>query len=352
MTTERPIDYAPLREQWSSGTVFHFAEKLRRRPEYAHWGLTRGALWFPILSLAVLSAFWIATIWTLVDGTGRSHWSAAEILAYVFGLLVVLVIYLGLAFWVLESVFVGDRRLALIRLLEFCKINGLQYLPVADSDYPGRRFAGVFVRDEVRAPDGSFTYGMRAVPGKQGHRSTGIPVGWFLAVPLERPLPHMVLAAPGSPLDAKVDGVRLSLEGDFDRHFDLVVPSGYERDALYVFTPDLMALLIDHAAGCSAEVVDDHVLFYPPFPARQTVLDDEEFHRTLIGIAGTVGRKAASRSVNYRDDRSDAPNHRIGADGRRLRHVVTIGSLALPLLIGVVPLLVLLGGAILEGLGL
>ena len=35
----------------------------------------------------------------------------------------------------------------------------------------------------------------------------------------------------------------LSLEGDFDRYFTLYCPKEYERDALYVFTPDLMALL-------------------------------------------------------------------------------------------------------------
>ncbi|MEO7546479.1 MAG: hypothetical protein ABIT21_09370 [Terrimesophilobacter sp.] len=49
----------------------------------------------------------------------------------------------------------------------------------------------------------------------------------------------------------------LSLEGDFDKHFTLYCPKEYEHDALYVFTPDLMTRLIDHAAGYDVELVDD-----------------------------------------------------------------------------------------------
>ena len=39
----------------------------------------------------------------------------------------------------------------------------------------------------------------------------------------------------------------LSLEGDFNRYFTLYCPRQYERDALYVFTSDLISLLNDEA---------------------------------------------------------------------------------------------------------
>src|SRR6478609_9747463 len=55
---------------------------------------------------------------------------------------------------------------------------------------------------------------------------------------------------------------RLSLEGDFDRHFTLYCPEGYEQDALYLFTPDIMARFIDHAAQLDVEIVDDWLFLY------------------------------------------------------------------------------------------
>ncbi len=55
---------------------------------------------------------------------------------------------------------------------------------------------------------------------------------------------------------------KLSLEGDFDRYFSLYCPQGYERDALYLFTPDIMARFIDNAAALDVEIVDDWLFLY------------------------------------------------------------------------------------------
>jgi hypothetical protein len=89
----------------------------------------------------------------------------------------------------------------------------------------------------------------------------------YVVMRLDRALPHIVLDATrndrtlGSSIPMPIArDQRLSLEGDFDRHFRLYCPTGYERDALYVMTPDLMALLIDDAGDLDAEIVDD--LFY------------------------------------------------------------------------------------------
>ena len=67
----------------------------------------------------------------------------------------------------------------------------------------------------------------------------------------------------GSNLPATFDrDQRLSLEGDFDQHFSLYCPEGYEQDALYLFTPDIMARFIDHAAALDVEIVDDWLFLY------------------------------------------------------------------------------------------
>jgi hypothetical protein len=90
----------------------------------------------------------------------------------------------------------------------------------------------------------------------------------YVAVKLSTPLPNIVLDAVGNnglfgSLPAALDGSqRLSLEGDFDRTFTLYCPSGYEADALYLFTPDIMARFVDHAAALDVEIVDDWLFLY------------------------------------------------------------------------------------------
>lgn len=88
------------------------------------------------------------------------------------------------------------------------------------------------------------------------------------------PLPNIVLDATSndglfgaSNLPSRFDrDQRLSLEGDFDRYFSLYCPVGYERDALYLFTPDIMARFIDNAAAVDVEIVDDWLFLYARRP--------------------------------------------------------------------------------------
>lgn len=92
----------------------------------------------------------------------------------------------------------------------------------------------------------------------------------------------------------------LSPEGDFDRYFTLYCPTQYKRDALYVFTPDLMALAIDEAAPFDMEIVDQWLFVYSarPFP-----LADPHTYQRLLRIVSTVGAKALSQTDRYRDER-------------------------------------------------
>ncbi|MFH6680807.1 hypothetical protein [Clavibacter michiganensis] len=166
--------------------------------------------------------------------------------------------------------------------------------------------------------------------------------GWtYVAVTLPVPLPHLLLDATvndarGGDLPASVRrGQRLSLEGDFDRHFRLYAPAEYERDALYLLTPDVMAALVDDAADFDVEMVDSTLVFF-----RRELADFAEAGpweatgRILDGVAARIRRRA----VRYRDERvllddggpaallradldeqpPDPRAPRIAADGRRL----------------------------------
>jgi len=169
----------------------------------------------------------------------------------------------------------------------------------------------------------------------------------YAAVKLSRPLPHIVLDAVGnnSLLSANLPATfmrdqRLSLEGDFDTYFRLYCPAGYERDALYLFTPDVMARFIDHAAALDVEIVDDWLFLYSTrdlstvdaktwewlFSAIDAVLDKvaqwERWRDERLGAADASAPSAAGAD----DERPPAPTVALGPapsgvaqPGRRLR---------------------------------
>ena len=103
----------------------------------------------------------------------------------------------------------------------------------------------------------------------------------------------------------------LSLEGDFDTRFRLFVPTGYERDALYVFTPDLMALMIDETGDLDVELRDDRLIVYKPGGFDLT---DPAVWRRFERIRATVGAKTWDRTDLYRDERA-APELQFDAAG-------------------------------------
>lgn len=171
----------------------------------------------------------------------------------------------------------------------------------------------------------------------------------FVAIPLERTVPNILLFGKGIGALRRA-GVsiagrqKLSLEGDFDRHFTLYCPEGYERDALEIFTPDLMQLLMDTTKGCDVELVDDWMFVYSG-PGRYSKAD------ALPGLVAVTERardKVHRQTSRYRDERSErvsgtvspaehaARAGRVAEGGARLktrtslpRVLVTIGSTAL-----------------------
>lgn len=158
----------------------------------------------------------------------------------------------------------------------------------------------------------------------------------FIEVPLGRATPHLVLENRRSAVlpstGARVRaGQRLKLEGDFDRTFALHCPVGYERDALYIFTPDLMALLLDVAADCEVELIDGHLVLYVGHPWR---LWRPERFAAVHRVAEVVGGAARKRTARYRDDRPERLDVSALAlpagepGGRRLRFRPTLGTVS------------------------
>ncbi|MFB8387964.1 hypothetical protein ACFC3F_12575 [Microbacterium sp. NPDC055910] len=200
------------------------------------------------------------------------------------------------------------------RLDRFAQANGMGYLPtLANPRLPGMIFGLGSSRqslDLVRGTRPRFVEfaNYRYTTGSGKNRTTH---SWgYVAVKLDVPLPHIVLDALGnnglfgSNLPTSFDrDQRLSLEGDFDRYFSLYCPTGYERDALYLFTPDIMARFIDNAAALDVEIVDDWLFLYAK---RDFSTLDPATWSWLFSVVGALLDKLAQWE-RWRDDRLTAP---------------------------------------------
>lgn len=291
------IDYNPLFEDVSKADLQAF-----RRQEKA--GGSGGAItvFLGVAVFGLLAYFTFGTVASELLGPRRP-----ERIALIIG--IAIAIGIG-GFLVLRAMGRSAARRR-YRITRFATRNGMLYsTTVSTPHYPGaifhvggsRQIYERLWRDDSSPLDiGNYRYTTGSGKNKQTH------LWHFLGLRLPRRLPHMLLDAKGNnslfgsnlPVSFSKNQ-RLSLEGDFDKHFTLYCPREYETDALYVFTPDLMALLIDEAANLDVEIVDDWMFVY-----SRSRLDLANPHALapLFKIIDTVGRKASKRSERYADDR-------------------------------------------------
>ena len=244
-----------------------------------------------------------------------------------------------------------DALAATGSVFDFAQANGLKFqrrsLPPMLSGGPFERYTNTKVRGSVTGPGwlvgqldlgdgglrkrvmtpaGEVTYGWGSGIEVAPHK----PVG-YLAVTLPRPLPNMILDSVGnnslfgsSLMYPPERDQRLSLEGDFDDYFDLYVPRGYERDALYIFTPDLMALLIDESADADVEIRGNQFVAYVPGGLDLSSADTWRWIERLLAILLT---KTHSRADGYSDERAaSAPMLTIAPAGQHLRRRAFAGE--------------------------
>lgn len=214
------------------------------------------------------------------------------------------------------------------RLYRFAKSNSLQFVHnKQDPDYAGMIFNEGHTRVVEAAfilPSGVEIGNYQYVTGSGKNRSTH---HWaYVKVGLPRKLPHMVLDAKKNNLFGKLSNLTdtfdssqtLTLEGDFNDYFTLYAPKQYERDALYVFTPDVMARLIDSGSGFDMEVIDDELYIYR---GNRFNLGSEAELRTLLGITSVIGTEFEDQTGYYADERvGDRTQNIIASPGTRLKH--------------------------------
>ncbi|WP_040168004.1 hypothetical protein [Microbacterium gorillae] len=301
MSTMVPFDARPLTDPIDPAALKAF----RANPPFARSspsGAKIVSIVVPVVTVVVVLAGLIPTMIAFFSGrSGRNP----------IPVVVLLVIVAAAVFFFVSR---GRRTRRDYRLSRFATANAMEYLPsLADPALPGMVFgqgsarsASVLLRATaprfVEYADYQYTTG--SGKERQTHR-------WhYAAVRLNNRLPNIVLDAQannsflGSNLPAHFHrDQHLSLEGDFDRHFRLYCPTGYEADALYLFTPDVMANFIDAVGAFDVEIVDDWVFLYTQ--ARPNPLDAASWAWQFQAVHALVTK--VEQWERWRDDRMSTP---------------------------------------------
>lgn len=301
-TPQQPLafDARPLTEPADPAAVRAFAAELCARRTGGPAAGTVIAIVVGVIAVLVL----IPTFATVLIGFATV--GDGPVAALIPLLLIVLALGAGAVFGGLAW---SRGRETRYRLHRFAQANGLVYEPrVSAPALPGMIFSlgnSRLSTDVLRGSTPRFVeFGNYQYTVRSGKSSTTYRWG-YVAVKLDVPLPNIVLDAVGnngfgSNLPASFQKEqRLSLEGDFDKHFTLYCPKGYEQDALYLFTPDIMARFIDNAAQLDVEIVDDWMFLYAP---RQVSTLDPDTWAWLFGAVGALMTKF-DQWARWRDDR-------------------------------------------------
>ena len=269
-----PFEARPLTDPVDPAAVTRFEDDLRRR--------------FPGLgpNIAVLVVVCVLAVPFLLVFFAILGMILSTFVAVGFGLIAVpfavfVAAVLGLMVWLIVRQVRGRSRDHRYRLDAFARANAMHYVPMlANPNLPGLIFSQGGDRratDLLRGEQPRFVeFANYRYTTSDGKNSTTHHWG-YVAIHLGTPLPHIVLDAVGnngmlgSNLPASFDRQqRLSLEGDFDQHFTLYCPQGYERDALYLFTPDVMVRFLDRVGQLDVEIVDEWLFLYTRRPVSTT----------------------------------------------------------------------------------
>lgn len=331
----KPLDFGALSLPVTSADI----EAFRQSPR--HVSKEKSLRNRKILKTAVIItviAFGLPIAVTAI-GQLSNGWSS-DGLSGVLRVVLIALVFFAVIFVIIRAV-LRHRWKKLVRLERFADANGLTMCYDARNPrYEGMIFDEGHSRklnEALTFPGlgqiGNYTYTVGS--GKNSHTFN---VG-FVKIPLGRNLPHMVLDAKknnyfgmSNLTDSFDRSQTLSLEGDFNTHYTLYVPKQYERDALYVFTPDVMAALVDSGAKYDMEVVGDSLFVY-----GNTAFDllSETQLRSLLALMSTIGSQLRTQSRRYEDERveSSVAGTTIAPQGARLKHGVNVVAIIITVLV-------------------
>lgn len=330
----RPINFSELKARHSRAQVRDFTRWAKSTPQQSR--RSRDFFRSLVVVIVVSLSFLLVASFALMIG-----FAMKDVPNPVTGLVVgvVITIFIVLSCVRLVDIWRRDVRFAIgwrrwMQMHCFAESNNMIFIPeIIAPAYTGSIFT---IGKARRASDVVATSAGRYVEvgnyrfcGETGLNRSLNQCG-YIRVEVDRPMPHLYLRSRRSRKFGATfaRAQEFSLEGDFGKYFRLYAPGSYERDALYILTPDLMAVLIDEAAAFDVEFVDSHIYFYSP--RRFTMRDPEAYLRNIQLVDSVVG-KALKQTRSYSDDRSSG--NYVNVQGARLSRGVTVAAVVGALLL-------------------
>ena len=143
----------------------------------------------------------------------------------------------------------------------------------------------------------------------------------YARVKLPRNVPHLLLNAKGNFVNMGIGNYevkKLKLEGDFDKYFDLCTPPDYQIDALEIFTPDVMAILLDVGRRYDYELVGNYLYIYASkmFDSNNR----EKQIKEMLQIVDALAPKFDMQVQTYSDERAgNVASGLVAAQGEQLQ---------------------------------
>jgi hypothetical protein len=267
--TRSRLDTAPLTDRIRRRDLRAFRREFRRaHPEAEGIGVKGRAAFMLVLTWT--SALMVALLAGIMVDTLRAGEPDAREEALFQGLIASIPLIMLVVFG--SRVIRARRRRGGYRvhhrLVRFGEANGMSYLPgpLSDGHFGSARRSFDLTRVMRPVAEPGVEFGNHEIVATD--RRHGAPrFGGYAMIRLGAEMPHIRVVARRGALRRALSAARqpdgdqrLSLEGDVDRHFALYCPAGSERDALYLFTPDVLAVLIDRVRGLDMEIVGDRLL--------------------------------------------------------------------------------------------
>lgn len=246
-----------------------------------------------IASGIVLSPFLVIPIAALIVAESVLWW-------FLYIAVLGLVVY-GFVHWVRKN-----RQAVLefdAKMTQFATTNNFAYLGGSGVAVgPGTLFTigseqssrGTFAGQVHSLPFQLYAY--QYVTGSGKSRTTHDAM--VMQITLPRVLPQFVI-------DSEIEDVlpisfdksqKIELEGDFHKYFDLYAPDKYGISALTLLAPDVMEVLLEHAALCDVEIVKDTLYFYWSTPSV-TAEQFEQVFTTTTAVIEKLGSKLTKDNI-------------------------------------------------------
>jgi len=312
-------------------TVSYNYEALHKKAGLAQiWTIFKNDLLSNTLSLLlafiIFGLFIFFVLGIVFDSIFGADLAMSSVLFYVL----FIAVFLVFAFFYSYSFI--HKLVSKFKMSQFAKANNIGFVSTQDlSAYSGLIFNegrnkiinyAYLFNDKYNSEIGSYSY--TSGYGKNSRTFTYS----YIVFDLPRNVPHMLLDSKANNIMGLLSNLpvgfasnqKISLEGNFNDYFTLYAPRDYEKDALYIFTPDVMQAVIQNAKLYDIEIISNKLYVYSQ--SKFNLEDNDEIER-LLKIINILVRQFYDQTNYYADESiGNRAANIVNTKGRRLKRYI------------------------------